>query len=124
MATRNKSAVSDEEIIAALIASGTITTAAESLSISPRTVYDRMSKTEFQTAYSSAKADILRSAVFAINGKVTEAIETVSAIMADENTNPAIRLQAAQTILNAAGKFADRLQQQETRTESIKYSPF
>jgi len=47
------------------------------------------------------------------------AIDAVADIMTDKEVNPATRLQAAQTIINNAGKFAERLTKDETaaRTE-------
>ena len=119
-------AISDEQIIAALLDHGTIKAAAGAVGISERALYDRMSKGEFQALYKAAKADLIRAAVLNINRQLQAAIDTVSAIMQDEDNNPAIRLQAAQTILNNAGKFAQRLQVDETsvimQQESDKFS--
>lgn len=109
-------AVSDEELIAALLTSSSMKQAAESAGIAPRTLYERMSNKDFQAAYNAAKTGIVRQAVFSINRKLSEAIDTVAAIMADEKNNAAIRLQAAQVIINNAGKFADRLQKDEQYT--------
>ena len=106
---KNNSAVSDEQIIAALLQCGTIREAAELVKTAPRTIYDRMKEREFKVAYMEAKNDILRKAVFNINSKLSEAIDTISEIMTDKDTNPATRLQAAQTIINNIGKFTERL---------------
>lgn len=106
--------VSDETIIAALLNNGTLKAAAAAAGVSERTIYDRMNNGEFQALYKAAKADLIRAAVFSLNSKVQAAIDTVAAVMQDENNNAAVRLQAAQTILNNAGKFAQRLQADET----------
>lgn len=106
-------AISDEQIIAALLNHGTIKQAAAAAGLSERALYDRMNGGDFQALYKAAKADLIRSAVFSINGKLQEAINTIAGIMADEENNPAIRLQAAQTILNTACKFTQRLQDSE-----------
>ena len=106
--------VSDETIIAALLNNGTLKAAAAAAGVSERTIYDRMNNGEFQALYKAAKADLIRAAVFSLNSKVQAAIDTVAAVMHDENNNAAVRLQAAQTILNNAGKFAQRLQADET----------
>ena len=120
---RNTKAVSNEEIIAALMQHGTIKEAATAAGTTPRTVYDRMKDREFRSAYMEAKNDIIRKAVFNINAKLSEAIETVVNIMTDENANPAIRLQAAQTIISNASKFAERLTEDERRSrEEAKHS--
>lgn len=113
MATKNNKAVTNEEIIAALIQHGTIKAAAEAAGITPRTIYDRMNDNDFRSQYLEARTDIIRKAVFSINMKLAEAVEAVADIMNDKEVSPAIRLQAAQTILNNAGKFASRLTSDE-----------
>ena len=107
-------AISDEQIIAALLDNGTIRAAAQAAGISERTLYDRMNKGEFQALYKAAKADLIRAAVLNINRQLQAAIDTVVEVMQDPDNNAAVRLQAAQTILNNAGKFAQRLQVDET----------
>lgn len=111
-------AISNERIIAALMTHGTIKEAAKAAGVSTRTIYDRKNKDpEFLLMYNEAKADIARTAAAAINAKTTEAIDAVADIMTDRSVNPATRLQAAQTILNNAGKFTDRL----TESDAISY---
>lgn len=110
MATK---AISDEKIIAALLSNGTLKAAAGAVGMSERSIYDRMNAGEFQALYKSAKADLIRGAVVNLNMQLQAAINTVCEIMADDSNNAAIRLQAAQTILNNAGKFAARLQNEE-----------
>ena len=89
-------------------------------------MYDRMNTGEFQALYKAAKADLMRGAVVTMNGQLLAAINTVVEIMQDPENNPAIRLQAAQTILNNAGKFTQRLQESESRVilqiENNRYS--
>jgi hypothetical protein len=110
MPNKKETAVSDEQIISALISSGTIAKAAEAAGISSRTIYERMTHREFRAAYNAAKSDLIRTAVFSMDTHLTEAITAIVDIMQDKSNNPAIRLQAAQTILNNAQKFAERLQ--------------
>lgn len=121
-------AVSDEQIIAALLHNGTIRAAAAAAGISERSIYDRMNSGEFQALYRAAKADLIRAAVFSLSSQLQAAISTVVEIMQDRENNPATRLQAAQTILNNAGRFAQRLQEDENETaaqvESNRFSVF
>lgn len=120
--------ISDEAIIAALLDHGTIRAAAEAVGLSERTIYDRMSDGEFQALYRAAKSDLVRAALLRINKHLERAIDTVAGIMEDEDNNAAVRLQAAQTIINNAGKFAQRLQTNETgvlsQQEINKFSVF
>ena len=116
----NKKAVSDEEVIAALLQHGTIKEAAAAVGISTRTIYDRMrDSTEFQGLYAEAKTSIARKAVFSINEKLSAAIDAVMEIMTDTEVNAAVRLQAAQTIINNAAKFSERLDTDERTTRQI-----
>ena len=70
-----------------------------------------------------AKNDIIRKAVYSINQKLAAAIDSVSEIMTDKDVNPAVRLQAAQVIINNAGKFADRLTAEETASRETANPP-
>lgn len=123
MQKKNSKAISNEEIIAALLQSGTVKDAAAAAGVTPRTVYSRMEDREFKAAYKAAKADIIRQAVYSINGKLSDAIEAVADIMTDKENNAAVRLQAAQTILNNAGKFAERLAKEERDVEAERKPP-
>lgn len=118
-------ATSDEQIIAAMLTHGTIKESAAAAGISERALYDRMNKGDFQALYKAAKADIIRAALFSINGNLQAAINTISEIMTNTENNPATRLQAAQTILNTACKFTQRLENDEqTITKQIESNRF
>ena len=109
----NNKSVCDEQIIAALMNNGTIKAAAAAVGISERSIYDRMNEGEFIALYKSAKADLIRGAVVNLNNQIQAAVETVVEVMTDKDNNAAVRLQAAQTILNNAGKFSQRLATEE-----------
>lgn len=117
-------AVANETIIAALLEQGTVKEAAVVAGVSPRTIYDRMKDKGFKAEYKLAKADITRQAVHNINSKIAGAINAVSDIMNDRQVNAAIRLQAAQTLLTNAVKFAERLQADELTADKETTSPF
>lgn len=120
--TNKTTSVSDEEIISALLACSTVSEAAKKCGLATRTLYDRMNNKSFQLLYNGAKADILRKAVFLITGKLTEAVEVVGEIVSDTSVNPAIRLQAAQTIINSTVKLTEKLQNDE-QWNRIQNSP-
>ncbi|MCD8050128.1 MAG: hypothetical protein LUE89_00410 [Clostridiales bacterium] len=107
---QKETAVSDEQVIAALMSSGSVAAAATACGLAPRTIYDRMRKPEFQEAYQTAKSDIVRDAVNHLNRQLAAAIETIAEIMQDEEAGAGTRLQAAKMILDNAGRFADRLE--------------
>ncbi len=118
-----KKTVSDEQIIAALIQHGTIKEAAAAVGTAPRTIYARMQDKSFRADYAEAKNDIVRGAIFSINQKLSEAITAVAEIMTDKDTNPAVRLQAAQTIINNAAKFSERLTKDEYDSRRLREAP-
>lgn len=120
----NKKAVSDEQIIAALLQHGTIKDAAAAAGISTRAIYDRMQDREFSAAYMTAKNDIMRQAVFSMNEKLAAAVDAVADIMTDKKNNAAVRLQAAQTLLNNAGKYAETLEKAEKAAAHEARGPF
>lgn len=107
--------ISDEIIIASLIKNGTVRASADAIGISEKTIHDRMRDGEFKVLYKIAKADIIRKAIFDLNNSLGDAVKTTVEIMSDKSINPAIRLQAAQTILNNANKFSERLEQDENK---------
>lgn len=116
--------VTNEQIVAALMSHGTQKEAAAALGITERTIYDRMSEGDFKSLYKSAKADVVRKAVASLNNHIGEAIDTIVSIMNSEDANPAVRLQAAQSILNNAGKFAERLSEDENNVSIQKENSF
>lgn len=120
---RKNAAVTDEEIIAALMAHSSIQSAAHALDLSPRTIYDRMGTREFKAAYSATKGDILRQAVANLNASIAEAIQTARDIMTDQKAAPAVRLQAVKLIMDNAGRFADRLAKSDTATAEYAANP-
>lgn len=111
-------AVSAEEIVAALLESGTIEKAAQKVGISVRTLYERMHEdSDLITLWAETRTDVLRATVTNINQRLAQAVDTIGKILEDENNAPGLRLQAAQIILNHAGKIAERLRGEEKSTD-------
>lgn len=117
MPKTQKTKVSHEEIIAALLAHRTVKAAAEALQVSERMIYEQMHDGAFQELYKAAKADLLRVVALSVSDKLQSAIDTTCAIMLDGTVNAAVRLQAAQTIIGNAEKFSKRLQEAESAIE-------
>lgn len=115
--------VDDELIVAAILQQGTVRAAAESLNITPRTIYDRRRDVNFRTVYNDAISEVYRSAVYSINEKLSEAVNVAAEIMGDQTVNPSVRLQAAGLIINNAAKFSARLNQAEEKSRTMR-DPF
>lgn len=103
----------DEEIIAALMLHRTVAEAATAIGTTPSTIYERMRDQEFQKEYRDAKTDVLRGAVLKMTNSLSDAVDAVNEIIQDKSTNAAVRLQAAQTIINNAVKLSERLALEE-----------
>lgn len=123
MSKTNNNAISNEEIIAALIQHGTIKAAAHAIGTTSRTLYGRMSQPEFRAEYMEAKNDLLRQAVCGFNSKLSAAVETIAEIMTDKEVKPAVRLQAAQTIINSLERFTQRLTADERASNNEATDP-
>lgn len=105
--------ISNEAIASALLSCGSQRAAAAKLGIGEKTIYDRMRDGEFLEIYAAAKADLLRTAEAGVALNLTRALNTVAEIMDNKANNPAVRLQAAQTIINSAVKLTDKLTERE-----------
>jgi len=117
------SAVSDEQIIAAILQTGSTKEAAEALGITAKTIYTRKTTDAFKALWYAAKADILRGATLNLNRTVARAVDTIAEIMNDQNTNPAVRLQAAGMILKNASELQRSLTglEQQAATAFAEY---
>ena len=99
--------LADEEIIAALIAEGSIKGAAASLHCTTRTLYERMKKPEFKQLYSQAKGEILKVATAKLQGNLCGAIDTLNEIMTDPEAPKQTRVNSAVSILQYAARFTE-----------------
>ena len=99
--------LTDEEIIAALIAEGSIKGAAASLKCTARTLYERMKKPEFKDLYAQAKGEILKQATAKLQGTLCGAIDTLTEIMKDTEAAKQTRVNSAVSILQYAARFTE-----------------
>ena len=99
--------LTDEAIIAALIAEGSIKGAAASLECTTRTLYERMKKPEFKALYTQAKGEILKAATAKLQGQVTGAIDTLVEIRDDHEAPKQTRANCAVNILQYAARFTE-----------------
>ena len=103
----SKKRLTDESIIAALIAEGSIKGAAASLHCTTRTLYERMKKPEFKDLYAQAKAEILKTATAKLQGNLCGAIDTLTEIMQDPEAAKQTRVNSAVSILQYAARFTE-----------------
>lgn len=118
--------VTDEKLIAGLLRYGSIRATAAALNTGESTIYARMKNGTFKEQYLQARADLLREAVQEIAQQRAAALAVILEVMQDKETNPATRLQAAQTVLNSEAKYLLQLQDAEKAVsiQEIKNTPF
>lgn len=102
-----KKRLCDEEIIAALIQKGSIKAAAAFLGCTQRTIYDRKKKENFRRIYDQAKGDIVKDATAKLQGQLSAAIDTLTAIMTDEEAPKQTRVNCAVSILQYGVKLTE-----------------
>lgn len=99
--------ISDEQIIAALLASNTRIEAAAKLEISIDTLYKRMKNETFKSRFNRAKSMVIDDAVNALQNRMNDAISTITDVMKDTNVSPQIRINAADTIIRYSLKMTE-----------------
>lgn len=109
--------ISDEQIVGAILHCGTAAGAAELLGVNVSTIYRRMRTNSAQAIYRSVQADLLRQTVEDLCDARDDALTVIEDIMNDPEVNAAVRLQAAQTVLNNDMRYAERLAQVEDRAK-------
>ena len=88
-----------EKALAALIACGSRQEAAALIGISPRTIYSYMQDEEFIAAYRSSVLETIESATRKVQLALSPAVETLSAICADQEAPCMARISAARALL-------------------------
>lgn len=99
--------ISDEQIIAALMAKGSIKAAAAFLKCSTRTIYKHMQSAKFKAMYTQAKADLLKGATAKLQNRLSAAVDTLSGIMADKTAAPQTRANCAVSILQYGHRYTE-----------------
>ena len=110
--------ISNEQLVAALIQSGSVKAAATALGISSTTFYDRMKDENFILLYDESVKDIYRCAMLSAQSRLCQAIEITGDIAEDKSVNGQIRLQACQSIISHAEKLYAMLNAMNAKTKS------
>lgn len=107
-------AISDEQIITALMSCNSMTETAEALGLSRSALYDRLKDDNLKLMYNEAKAELLRNAVNNANSGLQDALNTVKEIINDKTINPETRLKACDKLIDYAKDFTARLDGMES----------
>ena len=100
--------VSDEKIIAALLSATTNVEAARAAGLSTTQLYNRMRHPAFKEKLSEARARLLDGATAALQARMGEAVDTMTAVMHDPDAPAQTRLNAAEAVLRNSLKLSER----------------
>lgn len=102
MATMN-----NEQILAALVATGSVRKAAKIADVSEATIRNRLNDEAFREQYEQAKAAVLSEACDAISARLTLAIDTLCEVLEDEKNAATVRVSAASEILRQGLRYLE-----------------
>ncbi|MDI9390034.1 MAG: hypothetical protein QM402_01665 [Synergistota bacterium] len=114
-----------QQAIIALLTQPTITGAAASIGINPKTLHEWLKQPDFREAYAEARDQTMDQAITRLQQAISKAIDTLIAIMGSDLAKDAARVTAARTILDMAFKayeleqIAERLTKLEQRLEGL-----
>lgn len=100
--------ITDEQIIAALLANDTKQAACKSLKIGRDTLSKRMKSPEFRTKYRQAKDDLITGIINKMVMSMTSAVQTITDIMNNAENPPQIRLNASDSIMRYGIKLIEQ----------------
>lgn len=114
-----------EQGIIALLTQPTVTRAAESIGINPKTLHDWLNQPDFQKAYKAARSQTMDQAITRLQQAINTAIDTLIKVMGSDTAKDAARVTAARTVLDMAFKayeveqVVERLDQLEQKYEAL-----
>lgn len=97
--------VTDQEIVAALLATRTNADAAEALEISERTLYNRMSSESFKKLYRDAQRQVYELCLQQVKRNLLSSVDTMVEIMNDVTAPAQTRLNAAEALQKSAARM-------------------
>lgn len=96
-----------EQALTALISSNSVAAAAASSGISVRTMFAYLGEDEFRAEYDRRRAVMLDDACRTLQRALTDAAETLAAIMRNDENSPATRIMAAKSVLDYGVKLTE-----------------
>lgn len=99
----------DEKILAALLASGSVTEAEKLTGVSRTTIYKRLNDAEFKAEYDRRRAMLLDEACSTLQSTLTTAVNTVKEIIENRKNAPQIRLNACGMILQNCLRYVEQI---------------
>ena len=98
---------------------GSIQKAAAALAMSEVTVWRWKQKPGFREVYSEIQREVWSRTIGRLVWASSAAASTILKVMVDPNATPAVRLRAAQSVLEHGQKFQEKPERDETMDEPI-----
>lgn len=91
--------INDQQILAALLACGSIRAAAKNAGVAESTIRNRLSNPAFRQKYDALRSDLLQEAAAGMTARLQAATDTMTAIMEDDENTASVRLAACDALL-------------------------
>ena len=99
--------INDQQILAALIASGSIRAAAKNAGVAESTIRNRLNDPGFREMYDKAKGEILTEACDALSARLTLAVDGLSSILEDAESPATAKISAADSVLRHGLRYIE-----------------
>lgn len=99
--------VTDEKMLSALLAEGSIRSAAKSLRCSESTVRKRLENADFRQRYEALKSEILCEVCDKIQSRLITATDTLTSVMENQDNPATVRVSAADSLLRHGLRYIE-----------------
>lgn len=99
--------INDQQILAALIACGSIRAAAKSAGVAESTIRNRLNDPDFREMYDKAKGEILTEACDALSARLTLAVDSLCDVLEDNKSPVTAKITAADGILRHGLRYIE-----------------
>ena len=100
-------AISNEKIMAALIACGSVRAAARAVGVSETTVRARLNDPDFRKEYETAKGAVLEEACDSLSARLTHAVDVLVEVLDNTQTPATVRVSAADSLLRHGLRYIE-----------------
>ena len=100
-------AISNEKIMAALIACGSVRAAAKAEGVSETTIRARLNDPDFRKEYETAKGAILTEACDSLAARLTHAVEVLVDVLDNTENAATVRVSAADSLLRHGLRYIE-----------------
>ena len=101
--------ISDEKMILALTTCKDIATASNELGVTRQAIYNRLQQPSFRQRLQNERQGKFQIANSKLTDKMSEAVETLSAVMNDRKVSAGIRIKAARTLLDICLRTSEQM---------------